>query len=181
MEIVHRPVLNIPNGKTCLRVHWLIQERRYRRFKISHCFHNDSIHYIHPIKTSLAGLMSRSFWSKAVFLTKTSYIFQALKSICWDERQSDLVWKLKENFKICLVSGVPCCLKTMMRVWSWGSSMAIQWLRLRASNTGTHVQSLVGEQRSHVLYDSAIKKKKSLWPWTDPQILGGDRWPQSWN
>ena len=105
MEIVHRPVLHIPNAKVCLCVLWRIQERQCRLFNISHCFHNDSIRYIHPIKTSLAGLMFRSFWSKAVFLTKTSYIFQALKSICWDEKEFDWVWKLKENLVYIFPSG----------------------------------------------------------------------------
>ena len=36
-----------------------------------------------------------------------------------------------------------------------------QWLRLRASNAGAWVQSLVRELRSHLLRGAAKKKKKN--------------------
>ena len=44
---------------------------------------------------------------------------------------------------------------------AFGTSLAVQWLRLRASNAGVRVQSLLGELRSHMLRGMAKKNKKT--------------------
>ena len=41
-----------------------------------------------------------------------------------------------------------------------GTSLAVQWLRLCASNAGAEVQSLVGKLRSHMPCGAAKKNKK---------------------
>ena len=43
-----------------------------------------------------------------------------------------------------------------------GLPLAIQWLRHRASSAGGWVPSLVGELGSHMLHNTAKKKKKNI-------------------
>ena len=51
-----------------------------------------------------------------------------------------------------------------------GTSLVVQWLRLRASNAGAQVRSLVGEQRSHMLQGAAKKVKKTTTKKNDEEL-----------
>ena len=44
----------------------------------------------------------------------------------------------------------------------FGNSLSIQWLRLSAFTSGAHIQSLVGELRSHEPCSRGKKKKKDI-------------------
>ena len=45
----------------------------------------------------------------------------------------------------------------------WGTSLAVQWLRVQASTAGARVQSLVGEPRSWNKLCGTAKKKIGEW------------------
>ena len=131
------------------------------------------------IETSFAGLTFRSFWSMLSFWQKhQKYLLGWKKSLIWCENWKRIfIWELNlfsfwspmlsQNSDESMILG--------------GSSLAIQGLRLPASNTG-NACSVPGRGAKipHAMW-LGKKKKKTLCPWTDTQILGGHRWPQNWN
>ena len=50
--------------------------------------------------------------------------------------------------------------KTLFKTIATGTSLAVQWLRVYASNDGAWVWSVVGELRSHTPCGAEKKKKK---------------------
>lgn len=145
-------------------VHWLIQERWYRRFKDLSLLSKPWQHPLHlPIKTSLAGLMSRSFWSESCFHNQKRLIFRHSKVFV--RMKNSLIWfENWKNFKICLVSGVPCCQNNdeSMILGVFNGNPVVK------TQTNEGPCSILAEAKIHVLYISLEKKFMTLNRHSDP-------------
>ena len=49
----------------------------------------------------------------------------------------------------------------VLKAWHSGASLVVQWLRLHTSNAGGTSSNLAGKLRSHMLWGTAKKKKKT--------------------
>ena len=131
------------------------------------------------IETSFAGLTFRSFWSKLSFWQKRQKYW-----LGWKE---SLIWC--ENWK---------------RIFIWELNLFSFWSPMLSQNSdesmilggvfpgnpGIKTPSFQHRERMFSPWSGSKdptchvtrpKKKKTLCPWTDTQILGGHRWPQNWN
>ena len=84
---------------------------------------------------------------------------------CAGSEQPGLLFTL-----ICLLSEIVCIIQTVCL----GTSLAVQWLGLHASNAGGHgFDPWLGELRSHMLHGKAKKKKNIVCPFRKCMVGAG--------
>ena len=131
------------------------------------------------IETSFAGLTFRSFWSKLSFWQKRQkYLLGWKESLIWCENWKRIfIWELN-----------------LFSFWSpmlsQNSDESMILGGVFPGNPGIKTPSFQHRERMFSPWSGSKdptchvtrpKKKKTLCPWTDTQILGGHRWPQNWN
>ena len=131
------------------------------------------------IETSFAELTFRSFWSKLSFWQKhQKYLLGWKKSLIWCENWKRIfIWELN-----------------LFSFWSpmlsQNSDESMILGGVFPGNPGIKTPSFQHRERMFSPWSGSKdptchvtrpKKKKTLCPWTDTQILGGHRWPQNWN